>query len=80
MKYLLAASAYVVSLLLTAIAVSFAVLVLVGPHGGMLPRIFEKPLIIVGWTAVLVLPVLSARWMWRYVNKVARDAATGTSR
>ena len=75
MKYLLVAGAYLVSLVLTAAAASFALIALVGPHGGMLPRSFEKPVLALAWLAVIILPVLSARWMWRYVNKVLSRAA-----
>ena len=75
MKYVLTAGAYLVSLVLTAIAASFALIALVGPHGGMLPRTFEKPVLALAWLSVIALPVLSARWMWRYVSKVLSKTA-----
>jgi hypothetical protein len=65
MRYLATALAYVVALALVAIVTSFAVLYLVGPHGGLLPQSFYIPILSLGWMAVIVLPVLFARWMWR---------------
>ena len=65
MRYLATALAYVVGLILVATAVSLAVLYLVGPHGGLLPRTYYGPAVALGWILVIVLPVMFARWMWR---------------
>lgn len=53
------------TLLATALAVSFAVLILAGPHGGLLPRWSEKIVLAIGWLAVFVLPSLVALKVWR---------------
>jgi hypothetical protein len=65
MRHIYTGLAYLVALILTAIAASFAVLYLVGPHGGALPQSFYIPVLCIGWAAVIVLPVLFSRWMWR---------------
>lgn len=58
-------AAYAVSLAAVA-AVSFLiVLVLAGPHAGLLPSWLEAVVLGLGWLAVLVLPVLVARAVWR---------------
>jgi len=65
MRHVFTPLAYLAALTLTAIAMSFAILYLVGPHGGVLPAVFYLPMLCVGWAAIVVLPVLFARWMWR---------------
>jgi hypothetical protein len=71
MRYVLTGLAYLVALMLTASIASFAVLYLVGPHGGALPQSFYIPVLCVGWTAVIVLPILFARWMWRRLRLIS---------
>jgi hypothetical protein len=43
----------------------FTALVLAGPHSGMLPQILEAPVIVMCWLALLVVPVLASRTVWR---------------
>jgi len=65
MRALLTALAYLASLLATA-ALSFAlVMFLAGPHGGVLPSAFQPVALGIGWLAVLAIPVLVARQVWR---------------
>jgi hypothetical protein len=46
--------------------VSFVVVIfLAGPHSGLLPQWLEVGVIGLGWMAVLVLPFLTARKVWR---------------
>jgi hypothetical protein len=68
MRHFYTALAYLVALILTAVIASFAVLFLVGPHGGALPQSFYMPVLVAGWAAVIVLPLLFARWMWRRLS------------
>jgi hypothetical protein len=70
MRFLLSAAAYLVSFVLTAIAATFALFYLVGPHGGVLPSSYYLPVLVLAWVAVIVLPLISARWMWRYVTRL----------
>lgn len=65
MNYVYTGLAYLVGLIAVAAMASLAVLVLVGPHGGLLPQALYRPVLALGWMAVIVLPVLFARWMWR---------------
>jgi hypothetical protein len=65
MRYAVTALAYIVAFALVTAVASIALLYLVGPHGGVLPQSFYIPLLSLGWMAVIVLPVLFARWMWR---------------
>lgn len=64
-RALLVFVAWLVSLGLVAVAAFLAVLLLAGPHGGLLPGRFEPVVPWVGWGLVLVLPLLAARWTWR---------------
>lgn len=54
-------------LVLAAVAALALVIVIVvaGPHAGLLPRPLEAVVLAAGWLAVLVLPVLVARAVWR---------------
>jgi hypothetical protein len=57
--------AYVVTLVLIA-GVSFVVvIVLAGPHAGLLPHWLEVVVFCIGWAAIFVVPVLAARKVWR---------------
>lgn len=65
MRALISFLAYVVTLLLVA-AVSFVVVIAwAGPHAGLLPRWVEVGVLGLGWVAVLVVPVMVARMVWR---------------
>ena len=48
------------------------VIVLAGPHAGLLPQPFEVAVLIMGWLAILILPALAARAVWR---KTGRNVA-----
>lgn len=65
MNYLYTALAYIVGLIAVGAIASLAVLFLIGPHSGMLGDWAYVPILALGWTAVIVLPVLFARWIWR---------------
>lgn len=65
MRILLTGLAYIVSLALVAVAAFFAVILLAGPHSGLLPEWLKTVVLALGWLAVLVLPVVLARMAWR---------------
>lgn len=67
-RALLTIATYLASLAIVAVATFFLVIFLAGPHGGVLPASFEGVVLVLGWLAVLVLPVLSARFVWRRVG------------
>lgn len=65
MRVLVTLLAFLGSLVLTAAAASFAIIVLAGPHGGLLPASLHGATLALGWLCVLVVPLLVARWAWR---------------
>ena len=67
MRYLLTGLAYVASLAAVSVIAFFVVMVFVGPHSGTLPRVAQGGLLVLGWCAVLILPVLAARSSWRWL-------------
>jgi hypothetical protein len=69
MRMLLTLLTFIVSLCLVAVAAFVIVMVLAGPHAGLLPQWLEACLLAAGWVAVIVLPVLAARTVWRKLLK-----------
>lgn len=69
MKLFLTVVVYLMTLILVAVASFYAVLILAGPHGGLLPSSFETVVLVLGWLSVLVLPILPARWVRRRFNE-----------
>jgi hypothetical protein len=69
MKYALTALAFVVSSLVIAVMAFFVVIFLAGPHADLLPQPLEVLVGIAGWLAVLVLPILIARSVWKRVGR-----------
>lgn len=65
MRILVTFLAVVLSGAVTAVAVFFAVLVLAGPHGGILPSSLQTFTLVLGWCVVVAVPALVARWAWR---------------
>ena len=65
MRIIVTAVSYVISLALVAALSFLLVLVLAGPHAGLLPSWLEVVVLGLGWLAVLVLPILSACAVWR---------------
>ena len=57
--------AFLVTLLVTAAVVVVAVLVLAGPHGGLLPSSLHSVTLVLGWLVVVIVPILSGRRAWR---------------
>jgi hypothetical protein len=65
MRLLLTLAAYFGSLAVVAVAAFFAVMLLAGPHAGLLPQALEVTVILLGWLCILVLPAWVARVVWR---------------
>lgn len=65
MRIVLTLLTYVVALAVVAPVVAFSVLFLAGPHAGLLPAPLDSAVVISGGLAVLVLPILAARWTWK---------------
>ena len=65
MKLLLTVAAYLGALVAVAFVAFFVVIFLAGPHAGLLPHALESVVLILGWLAVLVLPVWAAWVVWR---------------
>lgn len=64
-RVLLTLAAYAVSLAVVAVVTLFAVIVLAGPHAGLLPGWLEGVVLALGWVTVLALPVALAGRVWR---------------
>ncbi|MGE0810419.1 MAG: hypothetical protein AB7N69_07350 [Immundisolibacter sp.] len=67
MPYLLTGLAYVATFAVVGVVAFFLVMLLAGPHSGMLPDGLKLVVILLGWISVLVLPVLAARLVWRWL-------------
>ena len=64
-KWSITLAVWLATLVLVTVVAFVAVIVLAGPHAGLLPQWAEAVVLGLGWLAVLVLPVLAARKVWR---------------
>ena len=71
-RFVLVAATYIAALALVVPVAFFVVIFLAGPHSGLLPQALESAVAIIGWLAVLILPALAARMVWK---KVSGDVA-----
>jgi hypothetical protein len=65
MRYVLAIAAFLATLLVAAAAAIFAVIAFAGPHSDILPMPLQILVYLLAWAAVLGLPTLAARAVWR---------------
>jgi hypothetical protein len=65
MRVFLAIATYFGTLVLVSVIAFFAVLLLAGPHGGVLPRAYGGVVLFIGWIAVIALPFRAAWAAWR---------------
>jgi len=65
MRLAATALAFLASLVLVAAGAFFMVILLAGPHGGVLPTSLHSVTLLLGWACVLVVPLFVARWVWR---------------
>lgn len=63
-RLFLAMLAYAAALLVVASLVFAVVIVLAGPHAGILSYALEVLVMVLGWLVVLVVPFLVARKVW----------------
>ena len=69
-KRLVLVVAAILGALALVIPVSFVlVIVLAGPHAGLLPQPLEVAVLIMGWLAVLVVPAIAARAVWKKTER-----------
>jgi len=61
MRLLVTLLVFLASLIPTALAAFFAVMLLVGPHGGRLPSSLETATLALGWVCTFLIPLLIAR-------------------
>lgn len=69
MKVLLTAVASLISLVITAGVALACVLVLAGPHSDILPTWLQVVVFILGWVAVIGVPVGVGRFTWRRLHR-----------
>lgn len=65
MRAFLTALTYITSLLVVGGLMFVIVLVVAGPHSGLLPRWLERVVLALGWIAVFLLPMLPTYRVWR---------------
>lgn len=58
-------ASYLGSLVIVAAIAIVLVLILAGPHAGLLPGWAENTVLLLGWVSVVVLPIITARKVWR---------------
>jgi len=71
--WLIAAVVYLCALAILAATGFFAVLLLVGPHGGLLPRQFTTLVFALFWLTVLIAPFAIARRVYKRYGEKKHD-------
>ena len=61
----LAVLAALLSLVVIAPVLAFVVLVVAGPHAGLLPQWLEVVVLVAGWLSLLAAPIFIGRWLYR---------------
>ncbi|MES2305177.1 MAG: hypothetical protein V4558_06705 [Gemmatimonadota bacterium] len=56
---------YLLTLIVVAALAFGVVMILAGPHAGLLPARGEVVVLALGWLSVVVVPILAARRAWR---------------
>jgi len=78
-RILLTALSYLLSLAATAALCFLLVLVVAGPHAGLLPAWLEPVALVAGWLVVLALPAIIARTVWRRLGSGRQDGRKGAT-
>lgn len=68
---------YAIALLIVAALTLLLVLVLAGPHAGLLPQPLEIAVVVLGWLGVLIVPAWFARWLWKRLGKTPAAPGSG---
>ena len=71
MRIAVTAATYLISLAVVTALSFLVVVILAGPHAGLLPSWMEAVILGLGWLAVLILPILAARAVWRKIDRGA---------
>ena len=78
MKHLVTAVAVLISIVVTAGVALAVVLVFAGPHSDILPAWLQGVVFVLGWAAVIAVPILVGKTTWRHLNRgVAQQGAPG---
>ncbi len=78
MKRLLTTLAILFSFVATAGVALVIVLVFAGPHSDILPSWLQPVVVVLGWVAVIAIPALVGRAIWRRLNRnVAQQGVHG---
>ncbi|MES2624238.1 MAG: hypothetical protein V4628_03070 [Pseudomonadota bacterium] len=65
MKIFVTVLTWLVSVVVIGCITFFMVIMLAGPHAGLLPYWLESVVVVSGWLAILIFPALLARKVWR---------------
>ena len=65
MRFLWTALAYLLALCIVAPVAFLVVIFLAGPHAGLLPELIEAVVLVIGWAAMLLLPIGAAWKVWQ---------------
>jgi hypothetical protein len=76
-RLLISGATYLVTLATVAAIAFCLVILLAGPHGGMLPHALGGVVLILGYALVLLLPLFAACAMWRRLGKTAPSSHPG---
>jgi hypothetical protein len=68
-RVLLTALAFTLALCVAAALAFAAVMLLAGPHAGLLPKLAETVVLALGWLVVLLVPAAVARLVWRLLGR-----------
>lgn len=61
--------AYLAALGTVGVMTFIAAIILAGPHAALLPDLLNTVVLVLGWLAVLGLPVLASRYVWRRLGQ-----------
>ena len=68
-RIVLTAVTWLVSLVAVAAVTFVVVIVLAGPHAGLLPHFLEVAILVLGWLSILVVPICLASRVWRRMGR-----------
>ncbi|MFC7462508.1 hypothetical protein [Hydrogenophaga defluvii] len=77
-RWALTLVAYLATLVFVAMACGALVLVVAGPHAGLLPGWLEAVVLGLGWLLVLVLPLWAAHNVWHRFSQAAPTPVDST--
>lgn len=69
LRILLTVLVFALALAICAPLIFLAAMLLAGPHAGLLPQPLEVTVLLCGWLALILLPTLAARALWRQLGR-----------